>query len=108
MRGTRLLDLVTATQFNRRMQSGKTRPCIMTCERSNGEEVEAVVKFSQGCERRVGALVSEAIAAMFASDLELPVPEPLLVRLPQQVISRIDDIEIRRLAETSCRTTFAS
>jgi hypothetical protein len=74
-----MLERSTAIRFHRPMTSGKTRPCLLTCQLADGVEVEAVVKCSAGCERGVGGLVVEAIAAMLAADLDLPVPRPLLV-----------------------------
>jgi hypothetical protein len=76
-----MLNHVTAVRFDRRMSSGKTWPCLLGCASANEQapELEVVTKFSGGCERKVGALVAEAIAALLAADLDLPVPEPLLV-----------------------------
>ncbi len=76
-----MLGHVTATRFDRRMGSGKSWPCLLACNRTDddGQEVEVIAKFSDACERKVGGLVAEAIAAMLAADLDLPVPEPLLV-----------------------------
>jgi hypothetical protein len=73
--GTDVLDLVTASRFDRRTSSGKTWPCLLSCTRADGDETEVVAKFSAGCERQVGGLVAEAIAAILAADLDLPVPE---------------------------------
>jgi hypothetical protein len=76
-----MLEHVTAVRFDRQMGSGKSSACLLGCTRSNGDggELEVVAKFSGGCERKVGALVAEALAAVLAADLDLPVPEPLLV-----------------------------
>jgi hypothetical protein len=81
-----MLELVTAERFDRRMSSGKTWPCQLDCVRTDGSNVELVAKFSAGCERRLGGLVVEAIAAMLAADLDLPVPEPLLVSFDNDFI----------------------
>lgn len=74
-----MLDRVTATRFDGQRRSGKTGPCNLECARSDGTTVELVAKFSSGCERKTGSLVAEAITAMLAADLDLPVPEPFLV-----------------------------
>lgn len=74
-----MLDRVTAMRFDRQRSSGKTGPCDLECTRSDGTTVELVAKFSSGCERKTGSLVAEAITAMLAADLDLPVPEPFLV-----------------------------
>lgn len=103
-----MLELVTATRFARRMTSGKTKPCLMACERGDSTEVEVVVKFSGGCERGVAGLVTEAIVAMFAADLELPVPEPYVVRIVPDLVQLIPDAEIRGLCGASSSVAFGS
>jgi hypothetical protein len=39
-----MLEMVTATRFDRRMTNGKTKPCLMACDCDDGAEVEVVVK----------------------------------------------------------------
>src|SRR5690349_5048528 len=101
-----MLEMITATRFDRRMTSGKTKPCLMACDCDDGSEVEVVVKLSGGCERGVGGLVTEAIVAMFAADLELPVPQPYVVRVDAALIQLIQDAEIRDLAAKSSNVAF--
>lgn len=86
-----MLEQVTAVRFDRRMGSGKTWPCLLSCLRSSSEddELEIITKFSGGCERKVGGLVAEAIAAMLASDLDLPIPEPVLVEFDTEFVDLI-------------------
>lgn len=76
-----MLEELRAIRFSRKMSSGKTGPCLLGAERKDGTEVEVVVKFSAACERGVGALACEALAAMLAADLDLPIPEPFVVRI---------------------------
>lgn len=103
-----MLDLVTANRFDRRMGSGKTRPLLLSCSATNGNEVEMVAKVSAGCERGVGSLIAEAIAAMLAADLDLPVPEPFLVRLNREFIETWPDAEVQTLAMRSIAIGFGS
>lgn len=103
-----MLEFVTATRFDRRMTNGKTKPCLMACDRTDRSEVEAVVKLSAGCERGMGGLVTEAIVAMFAADLELPVPEPLLVRIEPALAQLIPDTDVRELCAKSSNVAFGS
>lgn len=103
-----MLESVTATRFDRRMTNGKTKPCLMACDCEDGTEVEVVVKLSGGCERGVGGLVTEAIVAMFAADLELPVPQPYLVRVEPALVELIPDVEIKELAAKSSGVAFGS
>ncbi|MFZ3219952.1 MAG: hypothetical protein WA174_07955 [Rhodoferax sp.] len=71
-----MLIEVEAIRFDRAMATGKTKPILVACERSTGEEIEVVAKFTYGCNNSPEALVREAIAAILAKDLGLPVPEP--------------------------------
>ncbi len=103
-----MLDLVTATRFDGRVKSGKTIPILLTCLRENGDEVEAVTKLSGRCERGVGNLVAEAIAALLAADLDLPVPEPFLVRLDPEFVAGLTDAEVRSNAQRSSPVGFGS
>lgn len=88
-----MLDKVTAARFDRRITSGKTNPCFLTCARENGEDVEVVTKFSAGHFRKEADLASEAIAAMLASDLDLPVPEPLLVSFDREFVRLVQQVD---------------
>jgi len=103
-----MLDLVTANRFDRRMGSGKTKPLLLSCAAANGNEVEAVTKVSAGCERGVGGLIAEAITAMLAVDLDLPVPEPFLVQLDRDFIETWPDTEAQALAKKSAAIGFGS
>ena len=103
-----MLDLVTAIRFDRRMGSGKTKPMLFACAAPDGNEVEVVAKVSAGCDRGVGGLVSEAITAMLAADLGLPVPEPFLVQLDQKFIETWCDTEVHELAKKSVQVGFGS
>lgn len=83
-----MFESVDAIRFDRKMGNGRTTPMLLVCDGPDGE-VEVVAKFSQGCS--VGGLVREAITAMFAIDLGLPVPQPYLVRLTDDFIESIPD-----------------
>jgi len=61
------------------MSSGRNKPVLLTCENELGDEIEVVAKHSPTCD--VGGLVREAICAVLAKDLGLPVPEPFVVWL---------------------------
>lgn len=77
------------------MGVGKTAPSLVTCEDSNQKPVELVVKFSAGCEGGMGSLIREAIAAMVAADLDLPVPEPYLVKVELDFANSIVATDVR-------------
>lgn len=103
-----MLKSVTAIRFDRRMGVGKTRPCLLTCVTSESDEVEVVAKFSAGCERGVGGLVAEAVTAMLAADLDLPIPEPALVQVDDEFIATVTDPVVANLARDSSRVVFGS
>lgn len=105
-----MLDSVIAVRFDRRMGNGKTWPCQLSCQKADGEEVEVIAKFSAGCERQVGGLVAEAIAAMLAADLDLPVPEPMLVEFDAEFVEliKLRDAALAELASRSCPVAFGS
>jgi hypothetical protein len=84
-----MLEEVDAIRFDRGMATGKTRPVLLSCERHTGGEVEVVAKFSFGCNNSTEALVREALTAMLAVDLGLPMPEPLVVRVTPAFISTV-------------------
>ena len=83
-------------------------PVRLACETAVREEVEVVAKLSARCDRGVTALVAEAIAAMLAADLDLPVPEPFLVRLEPDFVDAIADSEVAAIARNSSPLAFGS
>ena len=83
-------------------------PVRLACETAVREEVEVVAKLSASCDRGVAALVAEAIAAILAADLDLPVPEPFLVRLEPDFIDAIADPEVAAIARKSRSIAFGS
>jgi hypothetical protein len=68
-----MFDSVVATRLHRRMTRGRTGPFLLECETSNGDAIEVVTKFT-GPQLAVAGLVREALCAMLAADLGLPVP----------------------------------
>jgi hypothetical protein len=95
-----MLTPLTATYFHRPMGVGRTAPALVTCVHADGSEVELVVKLAGGCEGGTGALLREAVAALMAADLDLPVPEPFLVNLGAEFVATIPDTDERyRLAK---------
>ena len=90
-----MLTPVTAIQFHGPMGVGKTAPSLGTCEQADGKQVELVIKLVGGCEAATGSLVREAIAALMAADLDLPVPEPYLVKVEADFIATIPEVDDR-------------
>lgn len=105
-----MMEVVTAVRFDRPMSNGKTRPCLLACERANGDEVEVVAKFSAGSELKAGGLAAEAIAALLAADLGMRVPEPFLVLLDDGFFDLVaaSHRELADLMRRSSRLAFGS
>jgi hypothetical protein len=103
-----MLQSVNAIRFDRLIGTGKTRPSLMACVCDDGSEVEVVAKFVAGCEARELALVREAIGAMLAADLDLPVPEPFVVVVEVDFVQAIPDATAKAQALKSPRLAFGS
>lgn len=102
-----MLKKVIASRLERKMGNGRTSPCLIVCE-TDEDDVELVVKFSEGCFEKEKNLVIESIAAMLAADLDLPVPEPFLVEIDDVFINSIGDPSLRELLQKSNRLAFGS
>lgn len=103
-----MLTPVTAIRFDKAVGSGRTKPAILTCEHEDGSEVELIAKFAAGCDMRERSLIAEALAALLAADLDLPVPEPFLVRVESDFAASVIDPTLRGLAEKSIGWNFGS
>lgn len=102
-----MLSPVTANQFHRPMGVGKTAPSLVTCARADGRSEELVVKFAGGCEAGIGSLLREAVAALMAADLDLPVPEPFLVQVEADFVATIPEVDDRyRLAKRNAAASL--
>lgn len=84
-----MLEEVEAVQLLKPMGTGRTRPLLLVCETSIGAQVEVVAKFTDGQQLTEAGLIREALAAMVAQDLGMPVPRPFLVRMSQAFISAV-------------------
>lgn len=100
-----MFERVEAIRFDRMMTNGRTRPMLIVCEDAD-EEVELVAKFSEGCS--VGGLIREALTAMLAQDLGLPVPAPYLVELSADFIDSIPDPTVADFLRKSDSFGFGS
>jgi hypothetical protein len=90
------------------MASGRTRPSLLHCEKEDGTPLEAVAKFSGGCDRGEAALAMEVIAACLAHDLEIQVPEPVLIDIPPDWLDSITDPQLRAVIAKSSSVAFGS
>ena len=113
-----MFRVVSANQFHKRMGTGRTSPCLISCvelnthpledEEESPSVVELIVKFSDGCHNKHQGLVAEAFAAMLATDLDLPVPEAFLVQIEPEFVTAITDDNIRSMAQRSSTWAFGS
>jgi hypothetical protein len=90
------------------MGSGRTRPCLLICGDDEGNQVEVVVKFRAGLETGFNGLVCEALASLLAIDLDLPVPEPVLVLVDDLFANAILPREFANLARQSVGLNFGT
>lgn len=100
-----MFELVEAARFDRMMSNGRTKPMLLVCDGQQGE-IELIAKFSTGCS--IGGLIREAMTAMLALDLGLPVPPPFLVRLSPDFIDSIPDAATANMLRTGDIHGFGS
>ena len=96
-----MLETIYPFEFNRALTSGKTEPSLVTCMRDNGEHVEVIAKFSEGCEEKEINLATEVVAACLAADVGLPVPTPYLLQIDLDWVDTIPDVERRDQIQSS-------
>jgi hypothetical protein len=101
-----MLPKVTASRFDRRLGSGRTKPCLIVADTEDREEVELVVKFAAACDLR--GLVCEAMASLLAGDLDLPVPDAFLVEITGDFAQTILDREVASNARNSRGLNFGT
>jgi hypothetical protein len=75
---------------------------------SDDSIIEVVVKFSSFCDQQQENLAMEALAACLAGDLRLPIPEPLLVAIPDEWIAIVPDEQRKKRILASSRVAFGS
>jgi hypothetical protein len=90
------------------MESGRTSPLLVRCARTDGTIIEVVVKFSAFCDQQQENLAMEAIAACLAGDLQLPIPEPMLVVISDEWAAIVPDEQRRKRILASSRVAFGS
>ena len=95
-----MIPRAVLTRIDRVAAQGRTKPILAACKTMDEHEVDVFVKLSAGCEPNVVNLAREAIAACLAADLALPVPEPYLVEVPQEIIPFVEDTEVEDLPVT--------
>lgn len=103
-----MYEVVTPVRFIRTMQSGRTRPFLIECEKKDGDLIELVVKCSKKAQEGALNLAFEAIAGSLAQDLTLPVPDFFLVKLHKDFIETISCKSTRSIFDHSDIYAFGS
>ena len=103
-----MLRRATAYEIVRHATSGRTKPVLMRCEADGDRALEVFCKLSAGCEEGVLNLAREAVAACLAADLQLPVPEPILIELPQELASVATETDVAVRLATGSSLAFGS
>lgn len=103
-----VLRTVSAIRFDGRVKSGRTKPVRLTCIHPNSVRVELIAKFSACCDRKAVSLAMECIAAMLATDLDLPVPEPFLVELDSDFVGSLEEDNAKLIGGGGSTTAFGS
>lgn len=102
-----MLDSISAVSYRKTFSSGRNNPLLLDAERKSGEFVQVVAKLASA-ECKASGLVREAIAAVFAADLEMRVPEPFVVEFSREFVQSVTDSEVRSRLEGAGPSGFGS
>ncbi|MBI4825826.1 MAG: hypothetical protein HY807_05320 [Nitrospirae bacterium] len=98
-----------ASSYQRRMTSGRTRPCLFFCEDADGEIIgEYVVKLRAGVVNTEVGLFSELMASQLAGFLNIPTPEPAIIIVNPELADIIKDPQLESDIRSSSGHNFGS
>jgi hypothetical protein len=103
-----MLETVTPVRFHTPVTSGRTKPALVECEKTDETLVEVVAKFAGGCDRGEAALAMEVVAACLAADLALPIPKPYLLAIDPAWIGTVPDAAYRSIVARSGAIAYGS
>ena len=103
-----LLEITQAHRFEKGLSSGRTGPALVTAETASGTDIEIVVKFMASFDMGATSAAAEALAAMLAIDLGLPVPQPFLVEITAEFAESISEAKYRAKAQASVGMNFGT
>lgn len=84
-----------AASFQRRMGSGRTKPCLFFCEDGSGNaDIEYVVKLRTNVDGRETGLAAELIASLTATALGIATPEPAIIEIDPALAEIVPDQEL--------------
>jgi hypothetical protein len=92
---------VKAVSVLKVLSRGRTKPCLTLAQDEDGKDVEVVLKWRAAPELKATGLVCELVSALLAEDLDLPVPKPFLVEVPDGFHAGIATPEVSKLAQAS-------
>ena len=98
----------TVARFHKRVENTRTKPCLVFCEDERGDEVEFYLKLQGSGERAATGLVCEIMAAQFASDLDLPIPESGLLEVTAEFAKTVPNPEIAQQLAQSAGWNFGA
>lgn len=103
------IPILFASSYQKRMSSGRTKPCLFLCEDDSGDQLgEYVVKLKAGIEHGVNGLVAELLSAQLAKFLDIPVPEPALIQVDPAITEVISDQELADKIRNSAGSNYGS
>lgn len=103
-----MLERLTAVEFVRSINTGRTCPAILNCEMQDGSMTTVVAKFSDYCDEGPVNLCREVVAGCLAGDLGLPIPRPYLIDIPSGWVDVIPDPVRRARIAVSLPVAFGS
>ena len=101
-----MLELLTAIRFEKVVSSGRSQPCLLVCENEAGEEVEVLAKLREHPQIMPGGLLAEAVAALLALDLDLPVQTPYRIAIEKAFADTVPDAALRTVFQKSQGLNF--
>ncbi len=103
-----MIRYADAVRFDRLAERGRNEPLRVTVEVDDGDELEVFLKPSARPEVGVEGMANELFAACVAGHLQLPICEPIAVRMSPEWIASIQNVALRQLLERSCPVAFGS
>lgn len=98
-----------ANSYQKRMESGRTKPCLFFCGDEAGDiNGEYVVKLKAGIETSETGLSCELIASQLAMLLGIPTPEPAIIKIDMALADAVNDTELATKIRDSVGLNFGS
>lgn len=91
------------------MDSGRTRPCLFFCGDEAGDiNGEYIVKLKAGIESQGTGLSCELIASQLAMFLDIPTPEPAIIKIDSTLAEMVVEQELASKIKDSAGLNFGS